>query len=621
MSSVRAALAAVFFFVFRPRPNVTVWEWADDGNIILRQTTESQDYAGEFTSSLTPHTRFLMEFATDRFGSNIKFPEGSEGVSWKEFIFMKSSQSGVTLAVLIIITFLAANIPCNIIYTIDSTKEVTRINKTRLQPMLKDCKATKSRLSEDEDKLSNQTLYLNGLTIYLTGAYSAGTLANKSAGFVFADELDNHPPQPQGEANSIDLLRDRTKKVLNGKLVAFSKPKGEEDILNQEYLTGTRHKCFVPCPHCNQFQELVWKRVRFHHCRDKNGVWDQARVLKETFYECEHCSKPIYEHHKITMLDGLEWRPTNFGQDEHKPALGKISAHISDLYSLFPNMTWGHLAVLWINAQGNISKLKAFFTGNLALPWKEKKVEVKPEDIWRMCGAYEHGHCPRPPSVVLMASDVQQDVKKWVKIAFMADGEAFVVDYGSCLSYKELLVEADKPVIVDDWGDTPEEDRINPVVLIGLIDEGHDQKGVRDFCQETDERFYACKGRGGIQVKDIVEEKTNFTHNDEPIIVYFFSDDDFKAELYSTRIGKFREIEKSANAGERHPVPRLWFPKNPDPDFIKEHCQEKKEKVMKRGRWAWEWQEPKEANDWGDATKMCFVDWYLIKEFYQKKAA
>ncbi len=226
-----------------------------------------------------------------------------------------------------------------------------------------------------------------------------------------------------------------------------------------------------------------------------------------------------------------------------------------------------------------------------------------------------------------MAVDVQEDVKKWVKIAFMASGEAFVVDYGRCLSFAELLDEADKPVIVDDWGDTPEEDRIEPVVFIGLVDEGHDQKGVRDFCQDSDERFYPCKGRGGIQVRDIVEEKRNFTHNDEPIVVYFFSDDDFKAELYSSRIGKFAEIEKAAKAGVIHPIPRLWFPGVPDPEFIAELCEEKRIQVMKKGRLQWVWDDPKEANDFGDGVKMNLVCWYLVKEYFglvsesDKKAA
>lgn len=220
-----------------------------------------------------------------------------------------------------------------------------------------------------------------------------------------------------------------------------------------------------------------------------------------------------------------------------------------------------------------------------------------------------------------MASDVQEDVKKWVKVAFMPDGECFVVDYGACLSYDELLLEADKPVIIDDWGDTPEEDRKDPVVFLGLIDEGHDQKGVRDFCQRSDDRFYPVKGRGGIQVKDVVEEKTNFTHNDEPIVVYFCSDDDFKAELYLMRIGKFHEIEKAHKAGQKHPIPRLWFPRKPNPEFIAELCAEKREQVMKRGRLVWAWVDPTDPNDWGDALKYCFVDWYLIKEFFQNAPA
>jgi len=619
MTTARSIILAVFLQVFQPRPEENAWQWGEQF-ITLRPTTESQDYPGQYSSALTPHTRFLMEFGTDDYSPNIKFSPGTEDMSWREFVFMKSSQSGVTLAALIVITYFVANKPCNIIYTIDSAKEVTRINVTRLQPMLQDCPATAGRMSEDKDDFQNQTLYLRGLTVYLMGSYSAGAMANKSAGLAVADELDNHPPQPQGEANSIDLLRDRLKKVLDGKLIAFSKPKGESDILNQEYRTGTRHQCFVPCPHCDHFQSLVWKQVRYHHCRKDDADWDQHRVLAETYYECESCQAAILESHKPAMMDRHEWRPTNLGQDDQKPALGKISAHISDLYSLFPNMTWGHLANIKINAEGNISKLKAFYTGNLALPWREKRYQVKQTDIWRMCGAYDHGHCPRSPRVILMAADVQEDVKKWVKTAFMPSGECFVVDYGACLSYDELLLEADRPVIIDDWGDTPEADRSDPVVFIGLIDEGHDQKGVRDFCQRSDERFYPVKGRGGIQVKDVVEEKTNFTHNDEPIVVYFCSDDDFKAELYLTRIGKFPQIEKAHKAGHHHPVPRLWFPRNPNPEFIAELCAEKREQVTRRGRLVWAWTDPTDPNDWGDALKYCFVDWYLIKEFFQEAA-
>ncbi len=38
--------------------------------------------------------------------------------------------------------------------------------------MLHDCKATAGQISEDADDFQNQTIYLNGLTIYLMGAYS-----------------------------------------------------------------------------------------------------------------------------------------------------------------------------------------------------------------------------------------------------------------------------------------------------------------------------------------------------------------------------------------------------------------------------------------------------------------
>lgn len=620
MTKVRAVLLAVMMQVYRPRLQQNAWQWAEsDRNIYLRPTTESQNYSGPYRSDLTPHTRILMEFATDQYSENVEMPAGSSD-TWDEIFIMKSSQSGFTLAALVVITYFAANRPCNIIYTIDSVPEARRISKTRLQPMLMDCPATAERIKEAGDDLQNLTFYLRGLTVYFMGSYSPGAMANKSAGLVIADELDNHDEQPQGEANSIDLLRDRLKRVIGGKLIAFSKPKTDTDITNQEYLTGTRHKCFVPCPHCGHYQELVWENVRYQHCKNDKGEWDLTRVLKETYYECEHadCRRAITEEQKPWMMERHRWRPTNHGQDDHKPVPRKLSVHISDLYSILHPTTWGYLASKRIAAENSISKKKAFITGNLGLPWTEKRSEVKEADIWQMCGQYQHGHCPRVPRVVLMASDVQADVKKWTKVGLMANGDCYVISYGVCLSYDELLTVADEPVIIDDWGDTPEDDRVNPTVLFGLIDEGHDQKSVRDFCQRSDERFYPVKGRGGIQVRDIVEEKTNFTHNDEPIVAYFFSDDDFKAELYLNRILKYKKVCLDRKLGRENPVPLLQFPYKSDPEFISELCQEKRVQKMKAGRLRWVWDDPEAANDFGDALKMCLVAWYLVSQFFQQ---
>lgn len=603
--SARQVLVDVLLAVYRSRPAIGVREWAK--KVVRLRPKESQSFPGPYDPSLTPCTDIVQDFATDPL--------------WRECIVMKSSQSGFTLSVLTVIAYYVAHFALNIIYLIDSTLEARRISKTRLQPMLEDCVDTAGQISEGEDEMTNLTLYLKNCTIYLLGSYSSGALANKSAGLVVADELDKHPAQPDGEANSIDLARSRLKAVDGAKLLALSTPRGELDITNVEYRTGSRHKCFLPCPKCGHYQELTRDGLDYSAGKDLAGGWDLDRVLALTVYRCQMvgCGHGITDAEKPAMLAKKEWRATNLGQDEHKPQPGKMSVHISDLYSLLPSSTFGRLGLDCIEASKSMAKLKDVQANRFGLPWREKRTEIYEGDIKRMCGTYEHGHVPRLPAFVVVTVDVQKDVKKWTKTAFMRDGEAFVVDYGRTLSFDELVDVANTPVIVDEWAPqgrviTPEEDRINPVAIAGLIDEGFDTKNVREFCLRTriDSEtllFYPCKGRGALTVRDVVEERGNFTQNGEQLSVYFFSDEDFKSELYLGRIAQFPKIQKGESS-----IPRLWFPRHLEAEFVSELTQEKRVQQMVRGRLRWIWEEPKHPNDFGDTVKMALVAWYKMKD-------
>ena len=105
------------------------------------------------------------------------------------------------------------------------------------------------------------------MNLWLTGAGSAGSLANKTATLGISDETDKHKSL-RGEANTVDLLRSRLKEQTGAKLLTYSTPTVVTGQIHQEYLTGSRHKAHVPCPHCGEFQELVWERVKFGHCKD-----------------------------------------------------------------------------------------------------------------------------------------------------------------------------------------------------------------------------------------------------------------------------------------------------------------------------------------------------------------
>lgn len=628
MHDARVFLADCLGSIYEPRTALNAWQWGEK-NIRLG-SKESIDYQGQWDSEFTSYVRFVMEFVTGDFGSDVEFMPGfSRDDEWRELIIMKSSQLGFTLAYLIIIAYWIAEVRQNAIFAIDSLEEARRISKSRLQPMLQACKATRSRFEESEDEQSNLTLFLLACTIYLMGSYGRGTWRNKSASLAILDELDAY--KVDDETHALGGARNRLKAVQNAKLIAGGAPETEGDLTATEEKTGTRHRCFLPCPHCDHYQQLTWENVRFGHCKDTTGEYDLQRVLNETFYECEFCHKEIWEsEHKALMLARRKWRQTN-----PKPFPRRLSLQISDLYSPLPEARWGIIAVEFIEAQGNPSLLKSWRKNRMGQPSSMQQDLRTPDHIDKLRGyldkdgqshQYLRGTIPVEPCLVLVTADVQGDVKKWVKTGFLPSGEMFVIDWGATLSFEELSMVAADPVPVglvpvrsdvtrwraaDGWD--------GPFVQapLGFIDEGHITNEVREFCQRTQQdgtgcQFFPTKGRGGIQIRLTVQE-SNSSALGLPLKVYHYSDDDIKKMLYIARIARRLRPHKSAPPG-----PPIHFPSMLDPEFKAELCSEKlaAERVgsITREKWV---KHPSVPNDWGDALKEALVGWVVLEPLFK----
>lgn len=616
--TVRSRVRSLFKSIFRSRPTERIIDWAR--RTIRLTTEESGDFPGSYDPDLNPLPTLLFEI----------YESGEYDECW----IKKSSQSGVTLAVLILLTWFSCFVRRNWMYVLDSATEMKRVSKARLQPMIKGAQGLKDAIPEGKDEFTNLTLFFKGFVGYMAGAQSSGALANKSIGLGICDELDTYMEENEkAESHAAYQLLDRLKKQAMGFFIGLSKPRNFGDITNQEYLKGTRHKCFLPCPHCGVYQELIWSQVVYSHCKDEHGVLDLDRVVNETFYQCAapECYQPIYDHHKPWMLERREWRRTNFGQDKWKPVPRKFSCEITDLTSTFPKTTLGILAKEWIEAQGSIDKLKAFKRGRLAQPWEEKRVEVKESDVMACVGDYEQGHCPVPPDLVTACADRQHDVFKAVKCAWKIGrfvDQCWVVDEFTCGTFSEFLAWANKPVIVDDWAPlgwpaTPDEQRINPVALTGLVDEGYKAYQTRKLCLSTkvgedDDgvpvlRFFPSKGRGGMQVRDMIWTVDDRTEDDEAIKVYHYSDDDFKSMVYEEAIANRAKILASLRTGEVALAPLLHIFKDPRPEFIGELCQEQRKPAIIRNKPTMVWAEPKDANDFGDALKENFITYTNLR--------
>ncbi len=626
MTELRSWLVGLFSQALRPRPKGSVKQWGID-NVRL-SSEESSGSPGPYNPDLEGWTTILYDFIQDP--------------RYDECIVLKPSRCGYTLACFIIICWWFVHFSTNAIFCIDNAKEVKKISKKRVVPLIKSIDALKDVLPANERQLTLETLYLKGRTLFMAGAQSVSSVTNKSASLVITDELDQFREFASGEANALEHLRDRVMDVPGSKSIHGGKPKNAEDILWNEFLTGTRHRMFVPCPHCGHQQTLEFKQLKFDHCRDDDGAFDLQRVLTDTFYECvnpecrhtgPHFGR-INESDKAAMMMRREWRQTNFGQDEDKPEPRKMSVHTSQLYSLRPKITWSAIALHFIKAQKKGGRALAhFFRTRLGEPFREKQTIIKGEMVRALAkdSAYRHGEGPVVPAVILMAVDVQIDCKKWVKVAFLPSGEAFVVDYGECLTFDDLYEVAENPVKILDWGDVPEDERINPIVRYMWVDEGdgdNSTKDVRDFCVRPQSRrhpvegghwIFPCKGAGGHQIKGAVDERKRDVDGYE-FSGYHVSHNEFATELYLQRIAKHDEIlaalEIMRKQPTKHiplPAPRLHLMRNPDEEFVNELCAEKRQLKKVRGRLRWVWIDPTDPNDFGDAVKYCLAMWHFIR--------
>jgi phage terminase large subunit GpA-like protein len=615
MTDLQAWLQGLMAQAFKPRPKGGIAKWATE-NVIL-SAEESSGAAGPYRPDLEPWSTILFDFAEDP--------------RYDELFVLKPSRMGFTLAFFVVMLWWLAHFSTNIIFCIDNAKEVKKISRKRIIPLIKSVRCLGDVLPAQERAMTTETLFLKGRTVFMAGAQSVSQVTNKTASLIGADEVDQYEEFASGEANALEHLRDRVMDVPNSKGIYGGKPRNEEDILWQEYKTGTRHKLFVPCPHCGTMQTLEWKQVKFDHCRDAEGGYDLERVANDTYYQCLslECSQTephfgrIEERAKSKMLAGRQWRQTNFGQDEDKPEPRKMSVHINQLYSPRPKLTWGNIALHFIKANKKKGRYLAhFWRTRMGEPYREKQTVTKSDDVRKLSikSGYKHNQSPIVPCYYAMQVDVQIDVKKWTKMAFAEDGTGYIVDYGQCLAFEDLYLEAEKPLEVLNWGgQTPEEIRVEHM----WIDEGdgaNSMKDVRDFCARPESRgwVFPCKGAGGVQIRGVVDERDREVDGYK-FKAYHVSHDAFATELYLQRIGKHEEIvaalEVKSKTGRaiEIPAPRLYLMEGPDEEFIEELCQEKRVLKKVRGRLRWVWADPVGDNDFGDCVKYGLAMWYVMR--------
>lgn len=452
----------------RPRDRLTVSEWADRHRMLSSKQASER---GRWRTSRNPILREIMDCLSTH--SRVR-----------EVVVMKSSQVGLTEAMVNAIGYTVHHAPCPTLVLLPTIDARDAWKTQKLNPLLQDTDVVRDIIggirSRDAAN-SKDAIDFPGGVLFLAGGNSPNSYAQRSVSTVMLDDLDRFPGEIGEEGDPVALARGRCKAFPRSKLLLVSTPTiRDASLIEREYRLTDQRRYHVPCPACGTAQPLRWESVR----------WDKDRPPQRAWYECASCGHEIAEHHKPAMLARGSWVP-------ERPDVKRRGYHVSALYApIGLGPSWLDLATQFLVAQADPATLKSFINTHLGETWEDRTSALKTNDLERrMELEYDLGQIP--PGVVALTAyiDTQDSWLDCHLLGWHEGGYRYV-------EWHQIHGDTARPgpwndaaawlnaVRVNAWG------RPVRIHAAGVDSRGHRGQQVREFVQRPDLRVkaLACQG-------------------------------------------------------------------------------------------------------------------------------
>jgi phage terminase large subunit GpA-like protein len=484
-----------------------------------------------------------------------------------EIWVQKSAQIGWTEILNNVVGYHVDQDPAPILLVQPTLEMAEAWSKDRLAPMIRDTPRLRDKIADPKARDSGNTLLHKKFTgghLTIAGANSPAGLASRPIRIVLFDEVDRFPISAGTEGDPVNLGKKRATTFWNRKVLAGSTPTIKDaSRIEAGFQASDQRFYFVPCPHCGEFQRLVWSQV----------VW-QGDDAATAAYACEHCGTLLVDADKPEMLRRGEWRST-------KPFDGIAGFHISELYS--PWVTWQQMVASYLAARTLPETLQTWFNTSLGETYEQKGDTVEPDSLLERKEQYDADSIPSGVLMLTAGVDVQDDRIEVQVDGWGTDEENWIVEQ------KVFRGDPGKPALwleVDEYllRRFPTEDgRALLIEAVGVDSGGHHTQAVYQFVvSRKRRRVWALKGMAGAG-KLAWPKKASRTAKSRAM-VFIIGVDTIKGVLYG-RLAKVAEpgpgyIHLHADATE---------------DFCKQLTSEKALTKYVRGRRTVVW-EPRSKN-------------------------
>ena len=359
-----------------PPPEMTISQWAEE-NRILSGSASSEP--GRWSNARTPYLVEIMD-------------ELSPQSAATDVAFMKGAQIGGTEVLINTALYYIKHCPSPIGQFQTTEQTAKRFIKQREIPAF-------SAMGLN-DIFSGDEMYLKefpGGALITGWSNSPSNLRSMPIRIALCDEISEWAKDCGGQGDACDLVKKRTANFPRKKRFWNSTPGIEGECrITEKFEAGDRRYYNVPCPHCGQLHKWQWANMVWDHDESGNALVKTARM------KCPHCGGEYGEHYKTELMAAGVWVPEN--ENGAYP-----SFHLSALYSPLGWFSWADAVTEFIEAQGDINKLKAFTNNVLGEPWSvDSGQQLDQYGLKARCENYD-AEVPEGVVILTCGVDTQDD--------------------------------------------------------------------------------------------------------------------------------------------------------------------------------------------------------------------
>jgi phage terminase large subunit GpA-like protein len=401
MIAAAPLIAKAISAAIAPRQSLTVSEWAD----AERYTTSKEGpIEGRWVTDRNPPLREIMDCMSRDSGVH-------------EICAMLPIQFGKTALELNALGYAMSHDPCPVIVFLpdDLTKDAWTLQK--FNPMVENTPAVQRALTTSNSRDSaNQRSFKDfaGGQLFIEHGKTATRMALRTAKRILVDEIDKFVAELKSGEDPLELIRGRTSAFPSSYQIIYVGSPGVRGVSRMEtlYEESDQRTYHVPCPHCGEFQALVWEGL----------VWSPGG--KECWYACRANGCVIEEAHKTQMIALGHWVPKHPGR--------KIRGyHLNFLYYQFGmGPRWLEHVDMWLKAQGDPAKLQVFVQERRAQAWEDPSLrKVKHNLIADRAEPYKLRTAPRRVLEVTAGVDVQGNRLVYQIVGWGRGMSSWTLDY------------------------------------------------------------------------------------------------------------------------------------------------------------------------------------------------